>query len=695
MPESDAPVTVPTTQLGADAAPFRRAAIVAVAATAVPYLWILSDLWNSSPTLFRTAFQNGHESNFYDLQARGMLAGRLSLPGGSLGYEAYIHDGRTYTYFGLFPSLLRIPVLLVTHSLDGRLTALSMLVAWLVTALFSSLLIWRVRVMVRIGVPVAAAETVALGAVVAAITGGSVLLFLAASPYVFSEDLAWSVAVTVGSLFALLGVLERPSTARVVLSGVLILAASLTRAPTGYACVIGAVLTSIWFASGQSGAENRRWSAPVLAAGIVPLAVGCAVNMAKFGAPFGLPISSGLVYKALGGPNGGHEFSLRFLPSTLDAYLRPDGIRLTPVFPFVTLPAQVAEGVGGVSVYGNRTASLTATMPLLFLLAVWGSISAFRPRPMGGLRAVRLLLVAVAAAAGATLIFGWIYNRYLADFLPFLVLGAAVGVVDIWARLQGRGRRARVVVACLFVGVALLEVAANTAVAVTPSDTWTAEQTVHYVQAQHWVSDLTGHPLAENVELGYGLPNWGPADRLFVQGYCESVYISDGEAEPTYPLNYGIGWLLVERGSHRSLCSSLVDDKGLTPVLRTSLIGADAAFARGSSAYNSWGFGLAALGRHVDIATLPRASSPQIAALRQFDVSLRHVVKAGLPSTRARALSAALLADSGSLQNALSKATNQTQGTVAYWASTVRSQWRRMTSDYKSLLHELVAPETG
>ena len=107
------------------------------------------------------------------------------------------------------------------------------------------------------------------------------------------------------------------------------------------------------------------------------------------------------------------------------------------------------------------------------------------------------------------MIFGWIYNRYLADFLPFLILGAAIGVVDIWGRLPDRRRQARVFVACLFVGVALMEIAANTAVSVTPSGQWTPEQTVHYVEAQHLVSDLTGHPLAQNVELGYTLPT-GP-----------------------------------------------------------------------------------------------------------------------------------------------------------------------------------------
>ena len=150
----------------------------------------------------------------------------------------------------------------------------------------------------------------------------------------------------------------------------------------------------------KSGTGDRRWWVPVLAAGLVPLAIGCAVNMAKFGVPFGLPITEGLVYRVWRGPTGGNEFSPRFLPSTLDAYLRPDGIRLTPVFPFVTLPAQVAEGVGGVSVFASRTASLTASMPFLFLLAVWGSVIALRPRSIIQLRAMRLLLVAAAAGTG-------------------------------------------------------------------------------------------------------------------------------------------------------------------------------------------------------------------------------------------------------------------------------------------------------
>ena len=159
-----------------------------------------------------------------------------------------------------FPSLLRMPILLLTSRFDGDLTAPSMLLAWMMTALFSSLMLWRLRVVTRGRALLGRAEAASFGVLVATIMGGSVLVYLAATPFVFNEDFAWSVPLTVGSMFTLLGVMERPSTGRVWASGVLVLLANLNRTPTGYACVIGAGLVALWFAFGRGGASNRRWS---------------------------------------------------------------------------------------------------------------------------------------------------------------------------------------------------------------------------------------------------------------------------------------------------------------------------------------------------------------------------------------------------------------------------------------------------
>ena len=100
------------------------------------------DLWTGSVDPLRSV----DPSNFYDLQARSMLPGHLDVPKGSLGIDAFVHAGHAYTYFGIFPSLLRMPILVLTTRFDGRLTAPSMLVGWLLVGLFTSLLFWRARV---------------------------------------------------------------------------------------------------------------------------------------------------------------------------------------------------------------------------------------------------------------------------------------------------------------------------------------------------------------------------------------------------------------------------------------------------------------------------------------------------------------------------------------------------------------------
>ena len=282
-PKADS-VAAPPSELDAGRRRFTWAALIAIALTAVPFVWILWSLWGSANPLRLSVY----EDNFYDLQARAMFHGRLSLPSGSIGIEGFVHDGRTYTYFGLFPSIIRMPILLVTSSLDGRLTGPSMLLAWLLTGLFVSLLLWRVRYLVRGDSAMGRAEATGFGVLIATLMGGTTWMVLAATPFVFNEDIAWSICLTVGSIFVLLGVMERPSWRRVIASGVFILCANLDRSTTGWACAIGAGLVALWFLLGLGGRENRRWWLPVLAAGVIPLVIGCAVNYSKFGVLFGV-----------------------------------------------------------------------------------------------------------------------------------------------------------------------------------------------------------------------------------------------------------------------------------------------------------------------------------------------------------------------------------------------------------------------
>ena len=512
---------------------FTIAVLIGIGVMAIPLLWVLWDLWSGSVYPLRGVSPD----SFYDFQARAMFHGHLSLPPGKLGIEAFVHDGRQYTYYGLFPSILRMPVLLLTSRFDGDLTAPSLLLAWVMTALFSSLMLWRLRIVTRGRALLGRAEAASFGVLVATIMGGSVIVYLAATPYVYNEDFAWSIPLTVGSLFALLGVMERPSTGRVWASGILVLLTNLNRTPTGYACVIGAFLVALWFGLGRGGASNRRWALPMLVVGVVAFGVSCAVTFAKFGTPVGLPMAD-QVWAMVNAhrryflaANGGKAFSFAFLPSTLVAYLQPFGIHFSSLFPFVSTPTAPAAAIGAVLDVTYPTASLPATMPLLFLLACWGSITAFRPGALVPFRLTRIVLITGAVGTAGVLLWGYIAERYMADFMPFVIVGCGVGLIDVWRRLEGRSRRARGGALGILSVVAVYCVVVNTAIAASPEQ-FTQTQVQNFLSAQ---KSLSISSLAGSVHHGSTLPDWAPYGQLFMVGNCSGLYLASGISETDVP----------------------------------------------------------------------------------------------------------------------------------------------------------------
>ncbi len=477
--------------------------------------------------------------NFYDLQARAMFHGHFNIAPGNMGIEAFVHDGKQYTYFGIFPSLLRMPILLVTSSLDRKLTAPSILLAWMMTALASSLMLWRLRILMRGEAIVGRAEAASYGALLATIMGGSVILYLSATPFVYNEDFAWSVPLMLGSLYALLGVMERPTWRGVLASGVLVLFANMNRTPAGYACVVVAFMVAGWFALGRKGTENRRWAVPLVAVAVIPFLVSCAVTYAKFGIPIGLPMAD-QVWATVNAhrrdflaANGGKAFSFAFLPSTLWAYLEPFGLHLTSLFPFITPPtAPAAWRAGAVMDQTYPTASIPATMPLLFLLSCWGVFSAFRRKTVGQIRLSRIIVFGAALSTAGVLLWGYISERYMADFMPLLIVASAIGLIDIWRRVADRPRRVRRRVLAVTVVLAAYCVVANLAIASGPLPQWTAVQNHRFVSAE---KALSLDSLASTVWHRSSLPHWAPAGQLIAVNGCTGLYMSSGNTLKDVP----------------------------------------------------------------------------------------------------------------------------------------------------------------
>jgi hypothetical protein len=290
---------------------------------------------------------------------------------------------------------------------------------------------------------------------------------------------------------------------------------------------------------------------------VIPLVLASALNIAKFGVPFGVPITD-QVWSHVNAyrqrflvANHNSEVGTEYVPTNVVTYLRPDNLSFSRVFPFVTLPTRPPKALGGVlfdKLY--RTASVPASTPLLFLLSIWGVVTAFRPRAIGQVARTRLLLLAAASAGAALMLWGYIGPRYLGDFVPFLVLASAVGLADVFRRLEGRRRRIRIGAVAVLAVLALFSMVANIGMAVVPNEEWTSTQAVNYVGAQKAISDVTGHPLQGRVRRGGALPPWAPAGQLYVIGNCSGLYVSNGENYSTVPSQQytRTTWLPVELG---------------------------------------------------------------------------------------------------------------------------------------------------
>ena len=514
----------------------RVASLLGCAVGALAYLAVLLDLrWAPG----RTAIELRYASNFFDLQAASLMEGRLDVPPDSLGIEGFVVGGRTFMYFPPFPALVRIPVMLVTREFDGRLTVLSMALAWVVLAVVTARLVWLVRRVVHgPDAAVGRLEAVVVGILLAAMTGGTVLTFDASLPWVYHEVYVWAAATVTGSLYWLVRVLHEPTRRSAGWLLAFATAAALTRTTGGFA-VCGAIALAAgwrWLAAGR-GRPGRGVLALVVAFA-VPLLASVTLNLAKFDHPYLFPLRE-QVWTAVNeqrrealAANGGTITGPQFLPTTLPTYFALDGIRFTPWYPFVSAPADPppVRSHGAVFDQTYRTASVTATTPLLLLLAVAAVPVALTCRAR-----VRRILTPPLAGAGAVglgvLMYGYIANRYTSEFVPLLLVGSAitVGTVGPWLRRLGRvgGSLVTVVAAAL----ALYSIGVHTLMGLTTSAvTGGGDHLVRHLSFQRALTGGPGSPQASLVEQVPSLPSEpAPPDTLAVTPDCRALYLATGD----------------------------------------------------------------------------------------------------------------------------------------------------------------------
>jgi hypothetical protein len=417
----------------------------------------------------------GWSSGFFMAQAESMLVhGRLDVAPEEIRSECFERDSRCYGYFGVTPSLLRIPFLGILRYLHSALTPLYLGIAVLLGYWAALQMLQRsLRDSIdsaRPGAP-ALAYTI-VGAL--ALGPGGTLMFVT-RPAVYEEAIAWGVAFVLLAVNHVWSWYSRE--ARSLVPAVLFAVGAANARPTAaIVCgVLGLVVAASWYfghpratiedpATAPSGnsyqalRSSRSKGRVLVAAACLSLLPGLTAG-GVFWLKLRTPIPDLRLneqvpempwWRAILEKNGGKTTGLVFTPTELVAYFRPDAVTRRPEWPFFDFrfPAEpilwmppLPEG----GAYVERFTSVTATMPLpwivTLMVAIWLGIEGWRLAAIGRraasppaplltreqwLLAVGLL-ASVAAMAALTVTTVGITNRYLADFFATSVVGVALG----------------------------------------------------------------------------------------------------------------------------------------------------------------------------------------------------------------------------------------------------------------------------
>jgi hypothetical protein len=505
-------------------------------------------------------FPRNYFDDFFDAQARSMFDGRLDVPREVVSFEGFLIDGKTYTYFGPVPALLRMPVLLVTDRFDGRLTAVSMVLAMVVLAVAAFRLVCVLRGAVRGAAPLGRREPLATGLLAVAVLGAPPL-FLASSAVVYHEAAIWGLALAVAGFDAVARWQREPTRRRLVIASALITAAVLSRQSIGFGPLvtlgIGALVLLVrrWPADRAAGAGTvdraalARRAGGLALAGLVPVVAVVGLNLAKFGTLLTPPSDRHLQSLLHPGrqevleAHDGSLFDVEFAPTTLKQYLRPDGIDVRRDFPWIDFPRLGPSLVGDTRFDElDWTSSIPAAAPALAagtLVAVAWAVRTRRRR--SGPEAWRLASLCAGAAAGAAgvVAVGYIANRYLNDLYPLVLIPGVIGFHALLGAAPGWGAVRRRAVAAVATGLVALGLLGNTALALSYQrergpvvpETWRAEWI-------DWRLSLPGayQPYALPPRWGF-MPGNAFDGRLTIIGECQGMYVRVDDQ-----------WLGVERG---------------------------------------------------------------------------------------------------------------------------------------------------
>ena len=376
---------------------------------------------------------------FYDYQAASLLHARLDVPEAGISGEAFVVAGKYYGYFGVTPALLRLPFVIFDLAF-GQLSRTYMLIYYVACLIAAYLLLGHA---VRVLRGRDASPSPWATAILLVSTGlGSTLFFLGSRAYIYHEAILCGAAFALWSIYCSLRYLAA-SGERWWIGALVCGVFSMHARPTSglfALCVLGGVALVHLLSSRKKDSDSRtsEQSSPGhpgrhLAIGVlsvVGMLTFSGLSYLKFGTFDGSPLRYSVQYS----PERlarfeGKNFHLSNLRHNLDVYVFKPTFRLEPRFPYYYFSAKNNRAAYPEAKMDLLEAALgfPYAMPGLFVLALAGGAWAFWCA--AGLRpALTVLWLGVLPMAAALFTAVVTSHRYTADFCPFFVASAAMGL---------------------------------------------------------------------------------------------------------------------------------------------------------------------------------------------------------------------------------------------------------------------------
>lgn len=414
--------------------------VALIAVVTVYYLFLLSNgtLQVFAPELLDKVFDN---------MLVHLLRGEFTVDRSAIDYEAITQDGKTYTYFAVFPAILRLLAMPFVDIAQAELTRLSCLMAVVIFVVLQL----RSLLIVHYSLPAGSRIRGLFTVMVAATVLSGPQIYILGSAWVYHEPILW--AAVLAAAFNLIVLRTALSGGDLRTSNLASLAALAglainTRAPIGVALYLGTGLLIAWEAWSRHAPERTEWrwptsgkvlvravsalardpriSLPVLVLGLLAAAAGI-VNFGRWGNPLPFGGGANYTYWIQRHPNvivtirdygvfnldrigiavlyyaTGIPYILKSVPRFAE-FFRSAVIEAPPFTPLLTNPLTVI--LAGVGLY-----------------RLWCRPD-LQPRSLAMLR---IALIGHASAVFLILTFFTFTLRYRFDLAPFMTLAAFVG----------------------------------------------------------------------------------------------------------------------------------------------------------------------------------------------------------------------------------------------------------------------------